>query len=367
MSGAIAIDFGTTRTKLAYLAEGGRPELMRFERDLPYAPSLFYLPAGQEERALWGAAAEEMLQDDPSGVVEMLKRKLHEAFVRAGRRGERKETPRRLLAALLADLRRQAGEQVPALGGHAPARASLTLPALAGPVEERLLREAASEAGFVEVELVTEPVAAARAWLMQTGERADEVCVLDCGGGTIDWAYLRRDGSDFRIVPECPPGGDRHVGGHDVDVELLSQVAEALPPEAQDALWEREPYYLAQVRAVKERAGRGLPIPPLQVGGHTVQLTKAQIQDVGSARFIEQACTGLADYLERVKALTSGQVPPVLLVGGSAWLIGLKETLEQRLTCRVLRWERSDYAVALGALNNGAAPSGVTRSLGARD
>ena len=125
MSGAVAIDFGTTRTKLAYLPESGRPELMRFEGDRPYAPSLFYLPAGQG-CALWGAAAEEMLLDDPTGVVEVLKRKLHEAFVRAGRRGERKETPRRLLGRLLADLRRQAGEQVPALGGRAPDRASLT-------------------------------------------------------------------------------------------------------------------------------------------------------------------------------------------------------------------------------------------------
>ena len=234
------------------------------------------------------------------------------------------------------------------------------MPALAGPFEEGLLREAADEAGFSEVELVPEPVAAARAWLMETGESADAVCVLDCGGGTIDWAYLRRDGNDFRIVAECPPGGDRHVGGYDVDLELLNQVAEALPAEAQDALEERQPYYLAQVRAAKERVGRGLPIPPLRVAGRQVQLTEKQIQDAVSARFIEQTCTGLADYLERVKALTSGQLPPVLLVGGSAWLIGLKETLEQRLTCRVLRWERSDYAVALGALNNGAVPRALT-------
>ncbi len=54
----VAIDFGTTRTKLAYL-DGRRPELMRFERDLPYAPSLFHLPAGGEQ-ILWGWEAEAM-------------------------------------------------------------------------------------------------------------------------------------------------------------------------------------------------------------------------------------------------------------------------------------------------------------------
>ena len=41
MTSAVAIDFGTTRTKLAYRPEGSRPELMRFEHDRPYAPSLF--------------------------------------------------------------------------------------------------------------------------------------------------------------------------------------------------------------------------------------------------------------------------------------------------------------------------------------
>ena len=43
MTDTIAIDFGTSRTKLAYLKDG-KPELMRFGHDRVYAPSLFYLP-----------------------------------------------------------------------------------------------------------------------------------------------------------------------------------------------------------------------------------------------------------------------------------------------------------------------------------
>jgi molecular chaperone DnaK (HSP70) len=140
MTSAVAIDFGTTRTKLAYRPESGRPELMRFEDDRPYVPSLFYL-ARDAETILWGGAAEEMLTDDPAGVVEVLKRKLREPQVRANRR---REAPQRLLAHMLADLRRQAGERVAVLEGRAPVRATLTLPALYGPVEEKILREAAS-------------------------------------------------------------------------------------------------------------------------------------------------------------------------------------------------------------------------------
>ena len=59
-----------------------------------------------------------MLGDDPTGIVEVLKRRLHDPFVRAANR--RKEPPRRLLALLLAELRRQAGEHVPAFAGRLP-------------------------------------------------------------------------------------------------------------------------------------------------------------------------------------------------------------------------------------------------------
>lgn len=133
-------------------------------------------------------------------------------------------------------------------------------------------------------------------------------------------------------------------------------MADALPPEAEDELSERQSYYLAQVRALKERAGRGLPLAPLRVGGQKVQLTEAQIQGAVGARFIEQACTGLGNYLGRVKALTGGRLPPVLLVGGSARLVGLKEAIEDRLGCRALRWERSEFATVLGGVSAAPAP-----------
>jgi molecular chaperone DnaK len=188
MSGTVAIDFGTARTKLAFRPPGGgRPELMRFAEDRPFAPSLFYLPP-DDGPALWGDDAEDMLSEDPAGVLVALKRALSRPKVRANARSE---APTALLARLLADLRARAGQQVAHLGGRPPRRAALTAPALFGPDEEQLLREAALAAGFEEAEVVSEPEAAARAWLAETGEAADEVIVLDCGGGTVDWAWLR--------------------------------------------------------------------------------------------------------------------------------------------------------------------------------
>lgn len=113
MTTTIAVDFDTSRTKLAYLKDG-KPELMRFENDRPYAPSLFYLPAG-DGPIRWGNDAEAMLARDPAGVVVTLKRQLGERHVRGA--GGRKEAPGRLAALMLADLRRWAGERLPAFAG----------------------------------------------------------------------------------------------------------------------------------------------------------------------------------------------------------------------------------------------------------
>lgn len=63
-----------------------------------------------------------------------------------------------------------------------------------------------------------------------------------------------------------------------------------------------------------------------------------------------QACESLKAYLGRVVSLTGGEAPPVLLVGGSARIKGLKKSIEAQCECQALWWERSEVATALGAV-----------------
>lgn len=345
MADTLALDFGTSRTKVAYWNPGPRrPELMHFHDNAPYLPSLFYLVRGSEQ-ILWGFDAEEMLGDDPAGIVDVLKRRLQERYIYANRR---KVSPTALLALLLRELRAQAGAEVAAFQGRLPQGVCLTLPALAGPAVEKLMREAAGQAGFETVDLVPEPVAAARAWLMESGETGRAVVVLDCGGGTIDWAYLRYEDSSFRLVPDCPPGGDLKVGGHDVDCELVNHLKE-LVPDASGTIESRQSYYLREVRRLKERYCRELPYHPIRVGAERVELPGSDIQAVLDARFIQQACDGLKAYLDKLRSHTDS-LPVVLLVGGSARTKGLKQAIETQCGCKTTWWDRSEYATVLGAV-----------------
>jgi molecular chaperone DnaK (HSP70) len=189
MSGAIAIDFGTTRTKVAYLDSGGRPELLRFGQDYsPFTPSLFYLPKDGGP-IVFGADAERMLEREPSGVVDIPKRRRRSHTVRAA--NGRTVAFSDLLLTLFASLREKTGREIPEFHTAPPTAVTLTVPASFGPTDREAWASAARAAGFEEVTLIDEPVAAAMAWLRSASSAASSVIVLDSGGGTVDWRAAR--------------------------------------------------------------------------------------------------------------------------------------------------------------------------------
>jgi formylglycine-generating enzyme required for sulfatase activity len=348
MPALIAIDFGTSRTKLAYLDARNQPRVKFWEDEKPFVPSLFYLER-DGERVLWGFDAEQMQDEDPAGLVEALKRKLLDRHVRANRR---LMPPVELLARLFRGLWDSAREEVPALRDREQAALRLTVPVYFGPAAVAVLTKAAKAAGFTEVEPVQEPVAAARAWLAEAGQTGSEVVVLDCGGGTLDWAYLRYESGVFRPVVDCPPGGDVHVGGYDVDLELAQLARERYADLAGE---EPEVLPLHKLRVLKERYCKGLPLKPLRIAGREVALGEEEIRAALQERYIRQACDSLRSYLDRIRLAHPKTRPPVLLVGGSARIKGLQEALESECGCEALWWERSEYATVLGALTEAKA------------
>ncbi|MGQ0594133.1 MAG: Hsp70 family protein [Gammaproteobacteria bacterium] len=314
MAPAIAIDFGTSRTKLA-LDDAGKARLKLWEDEKPYVPSLFYLEK-DSERVFWGYDAEHLQDQDPAGLVDVLKRRLLERYVYANRR---KLPPAELLTHFFQGLWANAREEVPALQGQSDPALHLTVPVYYGPAAEQVLRQAAQAAGFAEVTLVHEPVAAARAWLAEAGESCPEVVVLDCGGGTLDWAYLRRVDGDYRPVAECPPGGDVHVGGYDVDRDLCELVSERYA-ELTGAAPQAVPIH--KLRSLKESYCKARPLRPLRIGDTEIALKAEEIQTVLAERCTAKCCDSLVSYLGRLRETHPETQPPVLLVGGSARIKG---------------------------------------------
>ena len=352
MTNTIAIDFGTMRTKLAYIdTSRNKPEVMRLGHDdKPYIPSIFYL--GKDGKRLFGDKALDFLEDDPIGFLRRpLKRDLRESLVRAGNR--EKASPTELLTLLIAGLRKRAKE-LPAFHKQLPSSLYLTIPVQYGPPDERVLMEAALGAGFEEgkVYFVKEPVSAAQVWLSELGGAEEYVVVLDCGGGTLDWACLHRTKSgEFEIVVDPPPGGDNKVGGYNIDDNIYEVIKDRTEDESiLKELETRSSYVRDQIRIIKEKYSRSKVGGRIKIAGANIEIGGAELESIIQNRFIDQVCDNFGPYISKVKDKLKLSNPSVLLVGGSSRIRGLKEALQEREKCNPIWWERSDYATVLGAL-----------------
>ena len=227
----LSIDFGTSRVKVAYL-KGNEAKLLPIgEGSRNFIPSLFYI--GTDGSIEIGDDAASMLDVDPNGVVDTLKRKLRERKIR---KNKQRKTPKELLKTLFSWIRIRCHEEMEHIFPEPPNEVILTYPARYTDVEMNLLKEAAYEVGFETVELISEPEAAGLAYQHKvgTGLSSDVVVILDCGGGTADWAGLKMNNGKLRLFPEAPGNGDENISGHDIDEELLSIVRDKLEDEEKD-------------------------------------------------------------------------------------------------------------------------------------
>ncbi|NMC20717.1 MAG: Hsp70 family protein, partial [Thermogutta sp.] len=344
----IAVDFGTTRTKVAVFDEKERqPRLIELGRaNLQVIPSVFYVPRDQQAPRLVGDDAQEMVDEDPGGIVENLKKEIHRSEkLRFG--PDRPSVDRVELAGeLFAYLRRRCREEVFYCEVDA---CVLTLPVVFEEQKRECIRQAAQCGGFRadRIQVLDEPVAAARAWLWQwEGRLAQSVIVCDVGGGTTDFALLRYSDGDFEPVPELAKGG-LPQGGNDLDEGILE---EALAGQGRTPL--SSPLRMAwlnKCRSLKERIVRDVRHAfSLRLPGEQIVVPREVVQ-TQTNRFVEQVVEEFRRFMTRCATVADLSGTPVLLVGGASRVVGLKEALEAASPGKVYQWNKSDYAVALGA------------------
>ncbi len=363
----LAIDFGTTRTKVAYYDPSkGRVSLANLgSGDNVAFPSLFYI--GGDGQVFCGSDALDFLDSDPGGTVRRVKSRLRDRAIRVNGQTIR---PVDLVTRLFATLRARAADEIPAFAGKPPTSVVLTLPAAgagSGPVVEKIMRAAAAAAGFTDVDLVTEPEGAATAWQHEEGAGQDDVVViLDGGGGTVDWACLKRVDGALRLFPDCPPGGDDKVGGEYLDEDLFAILVSKLEArEAGDALGTVQGQankWFSRIRGLRERFNRTGKVgtqDAMRVLGEVVSLDDCEVRGAVQDRFINQVCAGFGRYLDTVRLATGSTNPRVLLVGGTGQISGLQEALRDKCNCQPTWWQLSEFAPVIGAMWWGAERAGL--------
>lgn len=341
----IAIDFGTTRTKVGYFDSNRRePKLVELGRETrAIIPSIFYVPFKGDR--LVGDDAQDMLDQDPEGIIIGLKKEIHKLGKKRLGRGRPSIDRVELASTLFCFVRSGCSDEV----FHVDVvQCVLTVPVTFEEQKRERIRQAAELAGFRDIAIVDEPVAAAKYWLATSGQTiADTVVVCDVGGGTTDLALLRYRDGHFAPVPDVPPAGFT-LGGNHVDENIWEDVLgnDATANVADSC----RSAFLARLRRAKELLTRDHREQiPLALGETKLTIPRTVVEE-RTREFVEEVAKWTRHFFERCQAVASVQDSPILLVGGASRLAGLKDALEQLAPGRVYQWNYSDYATVLGAV-----------------
>ena len=211
------IDLGTTNSLIAQ-ASGGKVEV--FKNPSGHKETLPSAVAFRKGRTLVGDKAREYVEKDPANVFAGFKRKMgtDERFFVPEIMDFR--SPVDLSALVLQELR-----QFIHSGGQ-PEAAVITIPASFDTIQSNATKEAGYNAGFKEVVLLQEPVAASLAFANSRPEDAPELkgrwLVYDLGGGTFDVALVQfTEDGEMRVADH---EGDNFLGGLDFDNAIIEQI-----------------------------------------------------------------------------------------------------------------------------------------------
>lgn len=346
----IGIDFGTSKSSMAWCDSQGRPQMLRNAEGDEETPSVVYVGA---DHTLVGRAALDML-DDPDErrrVILSVKRDMANPGTISvpGRRMTRVE----VVAEILRKLRHDAEE----LHFHVPVtRAVIACPATFDAFQREQVLAAARSAGFCEVETVAEPVAAALAHAQQGAGTGKHILVYDLGAGTFDLAVLVRnpDGS-FRVAMD--PKGLERCGGDDFDRALYAYLDDICEQQTGMSLSSGGTLNMQVLQQCRERKEA---LASSEQTSFSTYLETPEGAKPFRHRVDRATFEGLiAEYVEATVRLTAAMVDesrssnhPVdtlVLIGGSSRLPLVSRLLTETVPLRQTKWQQQDMAVALGA------------------
>ena len=349
----LGIDFGTTFSSAAILING---EIKRVKEPskLGYSfPSSIFVD--KQGKVFVGQFAENQRFQDTSSYIREFKRELGKTM--SSTWGIRKFLPEDLVSEMFKVLKQEAEKMVnqPIDGVIA------TIPASYTGYRSELMEKAARDAGFKQVQLLPEPVAAAIYYEHPSSggkplAKGEVLLVYDLGGGTFDAALLQKQGDGYQMLAQ--PVGDENLGGSNFDWAMYQDLQNQcsvtlralLNPRAQEERamktrlrvkdWLRE--FKHQLSSV-ERHTDDLPVGDFE----SYTLTRQRFEEMIHPQL--QTTCGLCNQLVASAGLRWEQVGKILLVGGSCRIPYVQRLLYSQFK-RPVEWvDELELAVCLGA------------------
>ena len=257
--------------------------------------------------------------------------------------GQRSYTPSQVSAEILRALKRRAEAAVP---GEKVERVVITVPAYFNDGQRQATKDAGRLAGLDVVRLVNEPTAASLAYGLEKLAEG-RVAVYDFGGGTFDISILNVKGGVFEVLAT---NGDTHLGGDDVDAEIVNWLLADLPESVRNErhIWNSARRLAEDAKkklSADDEAELILEIPPdLSL---REKLTRAHLERLAKP-FIDRTLERCRLALKDAK-LEPAQIDAIVLVGGSTRMPMVRREVQKTFGREPLCSLNPDEVVALGA------------------
>ena len=370
MAKIIGIDLGTTNSAVAIM-EGGVPKIIENLEGARTTPSVVSVSKNGDRTV--GAVAKRQAVMNPKDTIYGVKRYMGHDFtdkevaddigkvaygvkksdtggvlINIGGKDMRpEEVSAMILQKIKADVEAKTGEKV--------TEAVITVPAYFNDAQRQATKDAGAIAGLDVKRIINEPTAAALAYGFDK-KTNEKLAVYDFGGGTFDISILEvGDG----VVEVKSTGGDSHLGGRDIDNEIVRYIAGEFKKETGLDL-SADSLAMQRLDEAAEKAKHELStqveskifLPYISVGAEgpknlDVTLTRAQLENIARS-FVERSIK-ITEQTLKDSGFSKSDISEIIMVGGQTRMPMIVEAVKNLFGKEPNRSVNPDEVVALGA------------------
>lgn len=370
MAKILGIDLGTTNSAMAII-EAGEPTIIENAEGNRTTPSIVAISKKGER--LVGQIAKRQAVTNPSNTIYGIKRFMGHDFedksvqkdkditpyeVKKGddggvivHMGDKDYRPEEVSAMILSKLKADAEAKV----GETITEAVITVPAYFNDAQRKATQDAGKIAGLDVKRIINEPTAAALSYGFNK-KKDEKIVVYDFGGGTFDVTVLEV-GDD--VVEVQATDGDSHMGGRDIDQEIVRWLIEEFK-KAEGIDLEKDKLSLQRLDEAAEKAKLELSSSgeteiniPFVTSGEDgpkhllLTLTRSKLEEL-AAEYIDRSIEITKRALE-ASSLTKEEIDEVILVGGQTRMPRVQEAVKELFGKTPNKSINPDEVVALGA------------------
>ncbi|MBP9842494.1 MAG: molecular chaperone DnaK [Candidatus Pacebacteria bacterium] len=370
MAKILGIDLGTTNCAMAII-EAGEPTIVENSDGARTTPSIVAISKTKER--LVGQIAKRQAVTNPTNTIYGIKRFMGHNFedavvqkdkaivpyeIKKGSDGGAVVTmdgkeyrPEEVSAMILTKLKNDAEAKL----GEKITEAVITVPAYFNDSQRKATQDAGKIAGLEVKRIINEPTAAALAYGFNK-KKDEKIVVYDFGGGTFDVTVLEV-GDD--VVEVQSTDGDAHMGGRDIDQEIVRFLIEEFKKSNSVDL-SKDKLALQRLDEAAEKAKHELSsttetdinIPFISQGSDgplhmDIKLSRAKLEELAH-QYVDKSIEITKRAME-ASGLKIDEIDEVILVGGQTRMPAIQNAVKALFGKEPNRTINPDEVVALGA------------------